>query len=100
MGWELDHFHQIRRDVAAGEHHPVALEDLGVFVVELEAMAVPFADVELAIRFGGQRPRREPARVRTEPHRAAHDLEVTLILHEIDDRMRRLRLDLARVGEL
>ena len=43
-------------------------------------------------------PGSELRRVRAEPHRAAHVDDVALLVHEVDHRVRRVRVELARVG--
>ena len=96
---QFDHFDKVRRHVAAREDHAVTFEDLRILVVEFEPVAVSLADVEDTVGLGRKRSRYQSARIGAEPHRPAHHLEVSLILHEVDDRMRRLGLDFARVSE-
>ena len=78
---------------------PALLELRAVAVVHLVAVAVAFVDdLFVAVRGAGARAGQQPGRPRAEPHRAAHVDDVALLVHEIDDRMRRARVELAGVG--
>src|SRR5690349_25119766 len=59
---------------------------------------MPFADLRHTIELGGERAGAQAARVRTEPHRAAHIRYVLLRFHERDHGVRALRRELARVA--
>ena len=92
----------------AGHLQPRRLQRLAALrvVVELVAVTVAFGDREVLLALlavGGRvEPRREralpdDARVRAEAHRAALLRDALLRLHEVDDGMRRLRIELRRV---
>src|SRR5688572_7363769 len=61
-------------------------------------MAMPLADFRHSIRLGRQSPLLQNTGVRAEAHRSALVHGVALIGHEIDDRVRRLLVELRRVG--
>src|SRR5215469_716058 len=97
MRGEFDHLDEIRSEILAGDDHAVALEQLAVLVVELEAMPVALADLILSVEAMGERAWSDMAGIGTQAHRAAHRLQIALVLHEIDDGVQRFRLDLARM---
>src|SRR5215469_9120584 len=97
MRGQLDDLDEIGIDVHPREHHSATLEYFAIAVVELEAMPVALRDLELAVSFRCDSARSQAARIRSEAHRSAERLKIALVLHEIDHRIRRLRLDLARV---
>ena len=47
--WYFDDFGQTRFRVGAGQHHAVLFEGSGVFVVELVAVSVSFADLAFTV---------------------------------------------------
>src|ERR1700752_4906929 len=92
----LDHLDERGVRLESGEPHATRLDRLAVRVVELVAMAVAFGDLLLAVDLCGDRAVGELARVGSEPHRPALLRQALLHGHEIDDRMRRIGVDLAR----
>src|SRR5579862_8941168 len=60
-------------------------------------MPMSFADLQLAVSVSRESARHDGARIRAQSHGATHNFEVALVLHEIDDRVRRLGFDFARV---
>src|SRR6185295_12643479 len=95
---QLDHLHQAAVGRRARDEHAVAGQRLAVVVVDLVAMAVPLADLGGAVRGGGLRTRGEHARIRAEAHRRALLGHAPLFWHQIDHRVRRLRVELGRIG--
>jgi hypothetical protein len=79
------------------EHTSPSLELLAVGVVELVAVAVPLEHLLPPVHLARERPVLQHARVVAEPHRAALPGDVLLLLHQMDHRVRRLRIDLRRV---
>src|SRR5438045_1096028 len=69
-------------------------------VVDLVAVAVALVHDRLPVRLERPRPLRELDRLRAEPHRAAEVLDLLLLRQQVDDRERRLRHHLGRVGPL
>ena len=84
----------------AGQDHAGALQRRAVLVVDLEPVAVALVDDLLAVGLGGLRARRELRRVQPQPHRAALVLQLALIGHEVDDRVRGEHVELGRVDVL
>src|SRR5579872_1645384 len=95
---QLDDLDQSPVGRHAAEDHPVLVHHLAVLVVELEAMAVALVDDFLAISLERARARQQLARVKAEPHRAAHLVDVALLGHQVDDRRGGERRELRRVG--
>src|SRR6266550_938413 len=87
MRLQLHHLYQrpIGRETA--EIQSVLDELITVLVVDLIAMAMALAHLWNAVDRPGLRSHPEPARVRPEPHRAAHVRHVLLVLHQRDDRV-------------
>ncbi len=84
----------------AREHEPGLLEPLVVGGVDLPAMTVTLVHDLLAVGGGGQRARHEVAGLRPQPHGPAEVGHVLLLGEQVDDRVRRRRVELARVGAL
>src|SRR5205823_9818643 len=69
--------------------------------IDLIAMTVPLVDDGLAsVQLECPRPRDEVTRLRTEAHGAAEITHVPLLREQVDDRMRRVGVELARVRVL
>ena len=81
---DLHHFHKFCLGVASDAFHAALLEGLQEIVVELEAVAVAFADLGRAVSLGGFRAGKELALVGSETHRASHVGDRFLLLHEVD----------------
>ncbi len=79
---------------------PVVLEDLAVPVVQLVAVPVSLVDDLFAVDLAGDAAGQELGRVRAEPHRAAHVDDRLLLVHQVDDRMGRGRVELGAVRVL
>ena len=77
--------------------NPASASRVAVGVVDLEAMAMALGDLRLAVGRGRLRAGLKPARPEPEPHRAAH-VDALLVGHQVDDRVRRVGVDLGRVG--
>src|SRR5438105_15622642 len=80
------------------EAHPVALQELAIRVVELEAVPVALEHDRLAVRAARQRSCLEDAGIAPDAHRAAFVGDVALLREEIDHGVRRERVELRRVG--
>src|SRR6266545_4672825 len=94
---ELDHLDEVQVRVHAREDHPGLLVLRAVRVVELEAVAVALLDELGAVKLSRLRPVPERAGVAPEPHRPALVCDPLLALHERDDRVRGLVVELERV---
>ena len=81
-----------------GEDEAGGLEAPAQEVVDLVAMAVALVDDGLAVDLADARVVVELHRVGAEPHRAAHVGDLLLLGQEVDDRERRLGVELGRVG--
>src|SRR5205085_11105685 len=94
---ELDDLDQptVRRQ--AREPHSALREQLAVRVVELVPMPMTLENDRLCVRAGGERAIVEDARVTTQAHRSALLVDVSLLGQQVDDRMRRERIELRRV---
>src|SRR5689334_9011325 len=85
MRLQLDHLYQrsIRRKAA--QIQTVLDEGIAILVVDFIAMSVTLADLWHCIDLRGQSALPEPARIRTQSHRAAHVRDVLLIFHQRDN---------------
>ena len=81
-----------------GDDEALVLELLPIGVVELEAMTMTLSHLVDAIGLLRMRARRELARIGADTHRAALVLDTLLALHERDDRVRRVGVELRRMG--
>ncbi|CDN42609.1 Uncharacterized protein BN871_BO_00110 [Paenibacillus sp. P22] len=97
---QLDHFHKPSVRGSSGNAQSGFFNRLAVLVVELVPMAVALVDKLVIVRLRGQRAFRQLAWIEAKPHRAAHILDVLLLGEQIDDRIRRRRVDLGAVGSL
>ena len=78
---------------------PASSSCLPVPVVHLVAVTVALVDdLFVAVDGARARARQQPGRPRAEAHRAAHVDDVALLVHEVDHRVRRAGVELARVG--
>src|SRR5207249_5604405 len=88
-------------EAVVGRHtrapHPALLQPCAVARVHLVAVPVTFVYELLAIRGRDLRTRQQPGRVHPEAHRAAHLHHLALLVHEVDDQMRRADVELTRV---
>src|SRR5271166_2853548 len=80
----------------AGRDEADLLEALAIIVVYLIAMAMALGNRVLAIERHRERARLDVARPRAEPHRAAHLRDVLLRIHDVDDLVGRVGIDLGR----
>ena len=94
---QLDDLDQAAIGRHARQEHARALEGLAVAVVHLEPVAVTLVDDLLAVDRARLRARQQLGRVQAQAHRAALVLEVALVGHEVDDRVRREHVELGRV---
>src|SRR4051812_30511326 len=60
-------------------------------------MTVPFVHDFFAIDLARLRPEVQARRVRAEPHGAAHVDDLSLLVHQVDHRVRAVQVELARV---
>jgi len=88
---ELDEAAVRRRPRAC---QPVRFELAAVARAHLVAVAVALGDDGLAVERGDLRPRVEARDVRAEAHRAAHLDDVALLVHQVDDEVRAVRVEL------
>src|SRR5439155_13222082 len=88
-------------EAVVGRHarapHPALLQPRAVARVDLVAVPVAFVYELLAIRRRDLRTRQQPGRVHPEAHGAAHLHHLALLVHEVDDQMRRADVELTRV---
>src|SRR6266550_1238791 len=97
MRLKLHHLDQRSVGRKAAQVQSVLDELVAVLVVDLVAMAMPLADLRLAIDRGGLRSWSEPAGVRAEAHGTAHVSDVLLVFHQGNDRIVALRRKLTGV---
>ena len=82
----------------ARDDEPVLDELVAELVVDLVAVPMALVNRRLAVDLAGASPLAELDRLGAEPHRAAEILDLLLLGQQIDDRVRRLRIHLRRVG--
>src|SRR5262249_11892825 len=98
MVGKLDDLYQLAPRTLAGQPEAAGL-DLGrVPVVELVAVAVALLDLRLPVGACREAAGLEGATVGAEPHGAALLDHPRLIGHQVDDLLRRLGVELARIG--
>src|SRR2546425_99785 len=95
---QLDDLDQlaIRRQTA--EDHAPGHKPLTVGVVELVAVAVALGDALFAVEPRRQASIQQDAGISTQTHGAALVHYPALLVHQSDDRVRRVRIDLSRIG--
>ena len=98
MAGEFNDLGQAALGVHTGDGHASVLKTLAILVVELEAVTVTLFDVGLSIGFCNLRARFDGAGIRAKSHRAAHVGDGLLVLHEVDDVVGRLGVNLGAVG--
>src|SRR5918998_4471124 len=97
---ELDHLDEALVGRRAAHDQPGGLQTLAQEEVDLVAMAVALVDDGLAVELTRAGAGVDLHRVGAEAHRPAEVGDLLLLRQEIDDRMRRLRIELRRVGAL
>src|ERR1700693_4655500 len=82
MGLQLDDLHEraVRRQTA--QVQSVLDERITVLVVDFVAVAMALTPLLSAVNLGGLRSNAQPARIRAQPHGAAHVSDVLLVFHE------------------
>src|SRR5918999_1361837 len=100
MAGQLDHLHQPLVGRGAGAHQPGVLEALAQVVVHLVAVAVALVDDCLAVDLAGAGALVELDRIGPQSHGAAHVPHFLLLGQQVDDRERRLGVELGGVGPL
>ena len=95
---QLYNFHKTAIRQRTAENKSLANDFLAEGIVELVAMAMALIDKLGVIGLAGQRIRINLARIQTKAHRAAHVLDIKLLRHEVDNRMRAVRIELGAVG--
>ena len=98
LALQLDHLGQAALGVDTGNNHASVLKLLAVLVVELKAVAMALLDVGHAIGFGDLGARLDGAGIGAQSHRAAQVGHRLLVLHQVDDVVRRLGVHLGAVG--
>src|SRR5579872_35612 len=81
----------------AGREETDAFEALAIVIVHFVAMAMALGNVALAIKRERERTRLDHAWPRAEAHGAALLRDIFLRVHDVDDLIRRLGIDLGRV---
>ena len=96
--FQLDDFDQppVRREPA--QHESFGRQLLTVGVIELKAMPMSFTHFVDAIHFVRERPLSQAAEVAPQPHGAALIAYALLILHQMNDGMRRPLVEFSAVG--
>src|SRR4051794_23009251 len=95
---QLDDLHELAVRAGAGHGEAVLLERLAIAVVELVAMAVPLADLFLAVGRERAAGGVEPARPSSKSHRAAALADAELLFHERDHGVLGVLVELRRIG--
>ena len=98
MAGQLDDLHEAPAVEGSADDKPRVGELLAVMVVHLVAVPVALEDDGVAIQLARLRPLGHLDRLRPEAHRPAEILDSLLLRQEVDDRERRLRVHLRRVG--
>src|SRR2546427_4889921 len=98
---DLDDLHELLLGPDAGDAEAVLLEPREIVVVDLVAMAVALLDDALPVQARREAPLPEDDRIEAQAHRAALVGDGPLLRQEVDDPVRRLRIDLrgVRAGE-
>ncbi len=94
---QLQDLHQLAIRGDTTDAQPVPLQSLPILVVELEAVAVALVDHGLTVFRRRSRAGHELTGVRAEPHSAAHIRKVALTRHQVNHRVRGIRVNLGRV---
>ena len=95
----LDYLYQVCRRIDAHALHAALFVAVAIGVVELVAVPVPFHNGMLsAVGFMGPAAFAQVAGIGTQTHRPAQLRDGFLFLHQVDDIVRRLCVDLAAVG--
>ena len=95
---QLGDLHQAAFRVPAADDQAGLLEAGEVIVIHLEAVTVALGHDFLAVGLARERAGLEFAVVSAEPHRAALQDNVALLVHQRDDRVRRFHIELDGVG--
>src|SRR5258708_2419801 len=85
-------------EIPAADHQAGLFQAGHIVVVHLETVAVALRDDLPAVSLAGERAGLDLALVGAEAHRAALEDDMALLVHQRDDRMRRLHVELRRVG--
>ena len=93
----FDHLDQPRIGVDAHGLHAGGFELLQIVVVELVAVTVTLRNIELSVGRSDLRTLLQRTGIGAQTHRAALGRHALLLLHQVDDRMRR-RFHFARIG--
>lgn len=95
---QFDHFHDPPVGGQAGEHHAVGGQCLAVVVVHLIAVAVALGDLLFPVEGIGLGMLVQHAGVGAQPQGAANVFNAVLLGHQVDDRVRGVRIQLDAVG--
>src|ERR1043165_7293066 len=98
MALELDHLDELAVGRRAGDAEAALLELRDVLGVDLVAVAVALLDEIGAVRGAGDRAFLQRARILAEAHRAAQGVDADEVAQLVDDLVRRLVVELRRVG--
>ncbi len=98
LAGHLHNLDQMGIGVLAHTLHASGFKLLAVVVVELEAMAMPLLDVELAIGLGHLGSRLQVAGIGAQAHGAAHVGHALLLFHQVDHVVGRVGVELGTVG--
>jgi len=100
MVLQFDDLDQIALRVASTDDQPGTLDEIDVGVVDLEAMAVALANGGCLVGTGREGARLERAVIAAQAHGRTFVDHALLVLHHVDDRMRRLGIELHAIGPL
>ena len=94
---QLDNLHQIALRVHAADAHAALDEQIAIGVVELVAVAMALEDILLTVGGEGDGIAAQAAGIFAQPHRAALLVDMLLVGHQVDHRVRRVGVNLAGV---
>ena len=94
---ELDDLDEVLGGVDPGDRQARVLDELAELVVDLEAMAMAFRDVDRPVGPVRQRPFLQRALIGAQAHGRPHVLDGLLLGEEVDHGIAGLRVELGRV---
>src|SRR2546426_7890327 len=97
---QLNNLDQAIISRATTDHHTMGFHALAKFVVELIAMAVPLKDNRFTIGLISLRARRQAANPITKPHGTTLFCHLSLCKHQVNHRIRALRVNFTAIGTL
>src|SRR6476469_6320761 len=95
---KLDNFYQSSIGRKPAQNEPLVCQCLAVRIVKFIPVTMALSYLHYAVCFVCQASLRDSAGIGTKPHGPAFLTHRTLIRHEVDDGMRRLRIEFRAIG--